>query len=41
MSIFQASTCFEHTCLPSGGKIVLYKLWYQHTETIEYNFDLL
>jgi hypothetical protein len=29
MSLFHASTCFEHTCQET--KIVLYSLWYHHT----------
>ena len=35
MCFFQASTCFEHTCSSSEAKIVLYNLWYHHTETSE------
>jgi len=43
ISLFQASTCFEHMCSSSGGQnciiqslvsshlIVLYSLWYHHT----------
>ena len=32
ISLFHASTCFEHMCSSSGGKkIVLYSLWYHHT----------
>jgi alpha-amylase/alpha-mannosidase (GH57 family) len=31
ISLFQASTCFEHVCSSSGGQIVLYSLWYHHT----------
>ena len=31
LSLFQASTCFEHMCLSSGGQIVLHSLWYLHT----------
>ena len=30
ISLFQASTCFEHICSSSGGQIVLYSLWYHH-----------
>ena len=37
ISLFQASTCFEHMCLSSGGQIVLYSLWYHHTETSEWS----
>jgi len=37
MSLFHASTCFEHTCLSSAGQIVLYSLWYHHTETSEWS----
>ena len=37
MSLFQASTCFEHMCLSSGGKIVLYSVWYHQTETSEWS----
>jgi len=29
--LFQASTFFEHMCSSSGGKIVLYSLWYHYT----------
>ena len=36
MSLFHASTCFEHTCSSSGAKIVLYSLWY-HTESSEWS----
>ena len=28
ISLFQASTCFEHMCSSSGRQIVLYSLWY-------------
>ena len=36
MSLFQASTCFEHHVLiVKEVKIVLYSLWYHHTETSE------
>ena len=31
MSLFHASTCFEHMFSSSGGQIVLYSLWYHHT----------
>ena len=32
MSLFQASTCFEHCCAyRQEAKIVLYSLWYHHT----------
>ena len=31
ISLFQASTCFEHMCLSSGRQNVLYSLWYHHT----------
>ena len=37
ISLFQASTCFEHMCSSSGGQIVLYSLWYHHTETSEWS----
>ena len=31
MSLFHASTCFEHMYSSSGGQIVQYSLWYHHT----------
>ena len=31
ISLFHASTCFEHMCSSSGGQIVLYSLWNHHT----------
>ena len=31
ISLFQASKCFEYMCSSSGGKIILYSLWYHHT----------
>ena len=33
ISLFQASTCFEHMCSTSGGQklYILYRLWYHHT----------
>ena len=31
LSLFQASTCFEHMCSSSGGQILMYSLWYHHT----------
>ena len=31
ISLFQASTCFEHMCSSSGGQNVLYSLWYHQT----------
>jgi len=37
ISLFQAFTCFEHMCSSSGGQIVLYSLWYHHTETSEWS----
>ena len=37
ISLFHASTCFEHICSSSGGKIVLNSLWYHHTETSEWS----
>jgi hypothetical protein len=37
MSLFHASTCFEYTCSSSEAKIVLYNLWYHHTETSEWS----
>jgi hypothetical protein len=37
ISLFQASTCFEHMCSSSGGQIVLHSLWYHHTETSEWS----
>ena len=37
MSLLHASTCFEHMCSSSEGKIVLYNLWYHHTETSEWS----
>ena len=36
ISLFQAYTCFEHHVLiVRRAKIVLYSLWYHHTETSE------
>ena len=38
MSLFLASTCFEHHVLiVRRSKIVLYSLWYHHTETTEWS----
>ena len=31
MSLFHASTCFEHMCLSSGDQNCTYSLWYHHT----------
>ena len=31
ISLFHASTCFEHMCSSSGGQIALHSLWYHHT----------
>ena len=31
MSLFHASTCFEHKSYRQEVKIVLYSLWYHHT----------
>ena len=31
MSLFHASTCFEHVLIVRRAKIVLYSLWYHHT----------
>ena len=40
MSLFHASTCFEHYCaLRQEVKIVQYSLWYHHTETSEWFFS--
>ena len=30
MSLFHASTCFEHTCASSGGQNCINNLWYHH-----------
>ena len=35
MSLFHASTCFEHFAHRQEVKIALYSLWYYHTETSE------
>ena len=35
MSLLQASTCFE--LIVRRAKIVLYSLWYHHTETSEWS----
>jgi len=37
INLFQASTCFENMCSSSGRQIVLYSLWYHHTETSEWS----
>jgi len=37
ISLFHASTCFEHMCSSSGGQIVLQSLWYHRTETSEWS----
>ena len=38
ISLFHASTCFEHHVLiVRRSKFVLYSLWYHHTETSEWS----
>ena len=38
MSLFHASICFEHCCAHrQEAKIVVYSLWYRHTETSEWS----
>ena len=38
ISLFYASTCFDHCCAHHQEvKIVLYSIWYHHTETSEWS----
>jgi hypothetical protein len=37
VSLFHASTSFEHMCSSSGGQNALHSLWYRHTETSEWS----
>ena len=37
MSLFHASTCFEHVFSSSGGQNCTIQLWYHHTETREWS----
>jgi len=37
MSLFHASTCSSICAHRQEAKIVLYSLWYHHTETIEWS----
>ena len=38
ISLFHASICFEHNVhIVRRSKIVLYSLWYHHTETSEWS----
>jgi hypothetical protein len=37
ISLFHASTCFEHCAHHQEVKIALYSLWYHHTETSEWS----
>ena len=31
ITLFHASTCFEHMCSPSGSQNCIHSLWYYHT----------
>ena len=37
MSLFHASTCFEHKCSSSGGQNCTIQSLYHHTETSEWS----
>ena len=38
VSLFHASTCFEHCCAHHQEvRIILYSIWYHHTETNEWS----